>query len=759
MLDILKTELEKYKIFEQPDHPFVNALVRAVPFSTVSEKMKTVFAISHISSYASQFRRNVELWDGTPVPTNNISFVIADSGANKDSTNSKIKNCFKPGYKTLEKFSREVVKKNAIQAAKDAGEDMYEEFAVYKQYLKPVPPTFMAMSTGPGLVQHINDIGALPALAGSVYSGELSDELANNPHALENIKILAEVYDLGDKEVSYTKGVEHRSKEIEGQPVSALLVGSPGHILYDESTRKKFHVAFMSKLARRSWFCYSPERIYEPDFSQYDNPIKAMHDYAASIEQESSEAIAIVSAEVNNLTKYNLNKLGEPLKTVPEVFELFNVYKRYNRDLIDSMNAHETVYALVRAHLQWKAIKLAGAFAVVEQCDTVTLKHYVDAIRYCEMLDNDITTFETDINKAPHERLSDYLRGKSVDNGKAVINIHDIKKLGFSSAVSHNKLLELATLCAGYDDEGIYVVSEGNTGIEYEPYIKTETIGVSFKPVDNDKLQRAISNNADYETIKNLKMQVAATANSGYTYGETTFAELREMLNKDFAFSSFQFKDGERHKENLVGGTKWLVLDVDRTHISIEDAHEIMQGVNHHIVLTSDPTNKYKYRVIVELDSFVDIGPIEWKYFYMKLSEDLGLQVDVLPQSQIFFSYKGREVFSCLDGTPIECREYLMYAKERKAHSPAVKAPTKSQKSQELAAPFDTFWYAFECQKGRRSVTYYRAVRHAMSLGADYEYTINLLDQFNEYLTDPLDQERFDRLKQQVRGLYEEQAK
>jgi hypothetical protein len=70
---------------------------------------------------------------------------------------------------------------------------------------------------------------------------------------LENIKILSEIYDTGDKEVKYTKGIEHRSKAINGQPVSALFVGSPGHILYDEATKKKFHIAFMSKLARRAW--------------------------------------------------------------------------------------------------------------------------------------------------------------------------------------------------------------------------------------------------------------------------------------------------------------------------------------------------------------------------------------------------------------------------------------------------------------------------------------------------------------------------
>ncbi len=99
-------------------------------------------------------------------------------------------------------------------------------------------------TTGPGLIQHINDIAALNLSAGFLYSGEFSDELAYNPDMMENIKILSETYDLGSKEAKYTKGIEHRSGSIDGQPVSALFVGSPGHILYRRSHQEKVPRSF-----------------------------------------------------------------------------------------------------------------------------------------------------------------------------------------------------------------------------------------------------------------------------------------------------------------------------------------------------------------------------------------------------------------------------------------------------------------------------------------------------------------------------------
>lgn len=248
MLDVLRNELAQHGAFQEPSHVFVEALTRTIPFSTVPKKMKIIFALSHLSQYSAQFKRNIKIWDGAEVPTNNISFVIADSGANKDSSNSKVKKCFKNGYNRIHEFVTEVVTEEAIAAATRAGEDTPEEYLIYREYMKPIPPVFMTFTTAPGLVQHINDIGDLPALAGAIYTGELSDELAHNPHALENIKVISEVFDTGDKEATYTKGVEFRSKEISGQSVSALLVSSPGHILYDEATKKKFHIAFMLSL-------------------------------------------------------------------------------------------------------------------------------------------------------------------------------------------------------------------------------------------------------------------------------------------------------------------------------------------------------------------------------------------------------------------------------------------------------------------------------------------------------------------------------
>jgi len=757
MLQLLKAELNKHHIFQAPEDDFINALTRAIPFATVPDKMKLVIAISHLTNFAGQFRRNIALWDDTPVPINSISFVMASSGANKDSSNNAVRKCFKPGFEILSKEVEKAVKKDAIIAATAAGEDPADEFSIYKEYLKPIPPVFMSITTGPGLIQHINDVGELPLLSSFLYTGEVSDELAYNVNAVDNIKILSEVYDLGIKETTYTKGKEFRSKEIDGQPVSALFMGSPGHILYDEATRKKFHIAFMSKLARRSWFCYEPNDIPEPDFTSELDPVAATWKYADKIKTVSKEARVAVADFVVDLTAFQLKKSGQPITVSHEVFKLFEIYKRYNREVVNSLANRESTYALIRAHLQWKAIKLAGAFAFINQRDEIIEEDYVLAMRFCELLDSDMEQFEHDLNKAPHELFSDYIRKEvsSVSN-KAIVTIHDIKKHGFASNVSQNKLLELTKLCAGYDTNGIYSVINENGAIQYEPIMKTDILGISYKPINTTRLNNAVAS-GDYDEIANAKQSISTSTAYGYETEDITFEDLGELLLGDFAYSPFKFRNGTRGRNNILGGTKWLVLDVDDSISTAAEVHFLLSDINHHVALTSDPSNEYKFRVLLELDASVELAAPAWKHFFLEIANDLGLQVDPLPQSQIFYSYADRPVLSVTDAEPIEVRDYVMLAVE-KANTKTASATTLSnaQSRAQLNDPLETFSYAFNAEDGSGSRNMLRAAYHARDLGATKEETIQLVEDINDYWSSPLQLQRLTNLIKQVERMYSE---
>lgn len=743
MYELTHKELSKDRVFDRQLPPIAEQVVNAIPYTTVPERMKATIAINEVITFASQFRRNIVLWDDTEVPINSISFVLIGSGGGKDSSVRAARKCFKPGYDIIEEERTAVNEAYAKEAAQKDGQKLYEDENVFAPYMKPEPPIFMSPTTAPGFIQHINDLGEHDFGAGLMYSGEFGDELAYNQDMVECIKVMAETYDLGEKEIKYTKAKEFRSKEISGQPVSALLVGSPTYILYDEAVKKKFTIAFMSKLARRSWFCYAPEALPEKVYETIDEMIEAEEE----IEIVAKNARNLIRDHIEDITRYNLAKAGEAMHVSEEVAKLFKVYKRYNAELADSMANQHSTSVLVRRHLQWKALKLAGALAIIGRSDTVEKQHYVNAIRYAELMSEDMGAFEHELNKAEYEKFADYIKLKVDNSGHANITAHDIKKLGFVKTISKGILQHLITAAASYDQNGIYTINQEGTEVNYEAIIKTDVVGISFKPIDNSQLFNALEQGKDKEYIDTIKSRIASTANYGLEVADTTFVELGELLKKDFAYSPFKFKHGTRSRDGILGGTKWVVMDIDDSQITAEEAHFMLADINHHIALSSDPNNDFKFRVLVELDSIVDVDAPTWKHFYLAIADYVALNVDPLPQSQIFFSYAGRKMFSVVDQEPLPVRDFLMTAHEKAAQKALPNSVlTNAQKKAMIDDELTTFNRAFDARMGDGSRSMIAAARKGFyDLGMTHDEVVDLIYRINDYWVVPMDEERLER--------------
>lgn len=742
MLVKTESELASQGAFIPIQAPIIQRVAETIPYVTVPERMKLTIAVSEIMTYASQFRKNIVTRDGTQVPINSIAFVVTASGQNKDSSVRAARKCFTEGYKILTKKVKDLAVLEAKKLATEAGCEDPNSPEEYRKFYKDPAPIFMSPTTGPGFVQHINDLAKYPILAGLLYSGELADELNANPDMLENIKILSEVYDLGIKEVKYTKGIDSRSSAIDGQPVSALLVGSPTYILYDEATKKKFQIAFMSKLARRSWFCYIPDVLPEANYDTIDAMIEAEE----LVEQQAQESRDKLTSGILKVTEYNLAHQHDNISISKDVERLFKVYKRYNSELATHKLAPSSVTALVRKHLQWKALKLAGALAIFDCSSTIELNHYVEAIRFCEILSNDMNLFEAEMNKSLYERFADYMRTSADAEGKTTIDIHQLKKLGFISTAAPTiaKLKELITPAAVYDTSGIYSTSKDGTSIHYEAIIKTDVLPISFKPVDNSGIFNAIASGQPKDVINHQKSLVAMTTSYGLEVSETTFPDLANLLQGDYAYSPFRFRDGNRGKDYLYGSTTWLVLDIDDSAITHSEAHFMLEDINHHIALSSDASNHFKFRVLLQLDSAVDVDSLVWRKFFTLISEDLGLKADPVPQSQIFFSYSGREVLSTLDASPLPIRDYLMQAMES-TPPPISKSYSTPQKQAMLADELTTFAYCFECpENGGGSRSMIRMAYHAKELGMSNDEIVALVHRANNYWTNSLPEARLE---------------
>ena len=384
---------------------------------------------------------------------------------------------------------------------------------------------------------------------------------------------------------------------------------------------------------------------------------------------------------------------------------------------------------LNRAHQQWKALKLAGALAVIQNTSSINIEQYKCAIQFTELLSNDIKVFEEELTKESYEAFVSYVKQYSV-NGTYDISLHNLRKAGFIAlkGQSSTAMNELVKLCNSYDSEGDYTVE--NDIVHYRELIKSDTIGVSYVEVNPNLSKR----------------DKAIQATKGYIYEELQFSDLINMLKCDLAYCPFKFKNGIRGKENLEGTTKWIVLDVDDSEITYEEAHTLITDINHIIVKTSNNDNPNKYRVLIELDVAIDIPDTNWIKFTKAIATDLGFNSDALAKAQIYFSYSNRDMLYTLDATPLEVKPYISIAREVKE----VKKPSKAVCNTMLEDMNTTFEPAFQATdgNGRRKIIW--AIKYARELGCNRSYAHELVDSIMDYWIHPLPEKDIKAIHSQI---------
>lgn len=692
----------------------IDTISGEVPF-----KLKLAIVLSELITFTSHLRKPIRLYDGTLVPTNAIVFALSASGTSKDKSLNAIRKALKGGYDTIE-LERKSLAREAARRKADEATGNSDNWAQFYNAPKPLQA---GLGTVEGLVQHFSEIAANPIGAGSISTSEIGSELQTNSNMPEIIKAISVAYDLGNIPAKIVKSSENQTSAVTNLPVNALFFGSQEALLFNNEIKGKFKLAFNTQLARRSIFSFTPE---SPGCVSYSS-IEELCEY------REKERVRVLEAQ-KKVAEYTDTLLKEvtttPLAISEEANKLFDVYLELNTIRSEEISNKFPISKLSQKHKQWLALKLSGTYAILDRSNTVEERHYALAINTVEILAPDLQAFEKELVKEPYEQLVDMCK-YSAEDKEFFISLHELKKLSYinGSGSSKAKVDELVVMANSYDETGMYTAS--SEGIHYKEVVKTDVVGVSYLIFDTDKKDEEFKEYAQDKCSK------------GYQFYETQFDEITLLLQENATYSPFSFVDGVRHKDNVTGGAKFIILDVDKTFLTNEEAHVLLNQYNHHIVLTSDPENVFKYRILLEFDSLVDVDDFTWKALISVVAEDLGLVVDVLPKSQIFFSFAGRTVLTQLEGETLDSKRLIERARDivKEKPLPVSSLPQKARQ-QRLEDPRETFAFAFTAEKGERSVKMYRALAFAIDLGANEEYLTNLANEINDYWIVPIEKER-----------------
>ena len=712
--DMLETYLKENGAFKTETHPLVTKAINCIG-GEVPYRLKLSIALSELITLTSHMRKSIELHDGTIVPCNAITFALAGSGVSKDSSMNQVRKALQPGYLIIEEYRKELARHLAENAAIIDGKNK-EDWASYYESPRDLQA---GLGTVEGLVHHFASLMKGDIGAASVNNSEIGSELLTNGSIVDIIKTLAIGYDLGKIPAKIIKSSENQTASINGLPVNALLFGSQDAILYDNGIKAKFKNIFSTQFARRTIFSFSPEVMLSLDFKT----IQELNTYKSKERERTLEAQQTLASEVTNIIK---NTTQEPLPLSPDAQLLFDAYMEFNKLTANDMKAQYPITKLARRHKQWLALKLSGNYAILDGNELVTKENYICALNTIEAFSEDLMAFEKELVKEPYEIFTEFCHYNEED-GHFNIGLHELRKLGYipMTGTPKSKIDELVNLATSYDRDGLYTVCK-DQGICFEKIIRTNVAGVSYIEVTGTKEQRA----------KYCK--------DGFLFYETDFEELGAMLSNDFAYSPFRYEGGVRGKDTVIGGAKFVALDVDKSNITDEECHLLLEGVNHHIARTSDKNNQYKFRVLIELDSIVNLEDSHWRFFLEAIGEELGLNVDLLPKSQIYFAYADREVLSELEGEPLETKSLIIQAIEKANKKEAAKPKTIAQSKELLANRINTFDFAYNCKNGEGSRSLVRAGLYAIDLGATQEEMEDLIHNINNFWVDSMPAERLE---------------
>lgn len=719
------SKLEKYlidkNVFNAPTPSIITNLISTIP-NNVPYKMKQLLVIHEIITYVSQFRHNIRHWNGSVIPINCITFLIAESGIGKDSIVKTIRKSFQNSYDTIKKIQMDILTKQAIQAATVAGLENPDSYHTYYPFLEPLNPLFVSPSTTEGFIQHLNDIDNIGLGSGYLSTSELGAELVANAGLVDNIKLIAELYDEGNKDVKVLKDRSRQSKEIKNLPVTALFMGSQDNILFDETIKRKVRTEFTTKLARRSNFVFVAEKLTNEE----DNSVEDFLTSRKELEDNAKSLQIDVIDYIDELTTFLLENKIE--LTIPdEVRDLVTIYQEYNVKTADNIDNLNTMAKLSRQHQHWKALKIAGALALFQGLKYIDIDSYAYAITFVEGIANDIAVFEQELNKEAYETFVSYVH-MYCNNKEMFLSLHDLKKKKFINAQGTplKKAEELCTLASIYDKNGLYKLTD--SGILFTKLQSSSEIGISFIQLTGSKDFR--NRNAD----------------RGYKYITGKFENLAtNILTKDITYSPFNFSNGIRSNDNIISGTKWIALDIDNSDISDVDLHILLEDLKHIIVRTSDPDNPYKFRLLLEFDHIVDIPANKWSKFLESIKQDLAIKIDILSKSQIFHSYANRQILTNFDGSLFIVKPHIEYALGSDT--------TATSNKGSLSDPLDTFSYAYKANRGEGSRCLYRAAKHAKDLGATKDEVISLIKEINDYWVLPMDETRlYNTIIKQIEG-------
>lgn len=659
----------------------------------------------HLMSLAATMRVQLKTLDRGEIPVNGYVIALAPSGAGKGhSTTILEREVFGDFRRTFVDYTLPMLAESSMwqlasKRAARSGKDEQEEFdKLAREYEQAGEYLHSFDDAHPSAVKQVRD-KLLMAGAGSINF--VVDEIGSN---LEKINpampLFLELFDQGlaKQKLYMSTNDRKRTAQIEGKtPANMLLFGTP-HKLFDGGTTEKlFYTLLETGYARRCIFSLgrpNPAHHGKTDeeiFDELCDPTKnqALQDWADHL-----------------ATLAEPSKYGWTIDVPRDVgIELLS-YRHNCEDRAKALPEHSDIHKAELAHRYYKALKLAGALAFVEEAQTLTEAHLAAAIKLVEESGESFQSILTP--EKPYMKLAKFMASCTTEQTHADL----LEELPFypSGLGPRNEMLTMATAW-GYKQH-IIIKRRYMDDVEF----------FSGEALERTQLDRCmLSHSEDWTT--------------GYSFEEAPFDQLETLVKlPDYNWAAHDFLGGHRSQENAVPGFNLAVFDIDGG-VTRDMVHELMEDYTFMTYTTKRHTPaENRFRLILPLSYKLRLDQEDYREFMTNLMGWLPFPVDQQASKDIARKWLTNEhalVHFNLDRPLLDVLPFV----------PRTKRNEQRQKQLKELGSLDAMerWFAHKImQDGERNN---HMIRFALALvdgGMDYTEVENKVIAFDKKLPEPL---------------------
>lgn len=692
-------------VAEMDHHPTAEQLVQLL--CTRTQNTEPLFFRVLVAYYfgvvAAQMRCTIASPDRGDIPVNVYALNLSPSGTGKGHSTSIIEDevihLFRDRFleETFPLMAEQHLPQLAHKRAVRKQCDPDEELERVKREFDSLGSLLFSFDSGttPAVKQMRHKL--LMANAGSVNLeiDEIGLNLVGNTEVLTTF---LELYDKGKVKTKLVKSTSENSRieEIRGAtPTNMMLFGTPSKLFDGAATEQALYSMLDTGYARRCLFGYLKG-------ASKNLKVTAQEVFDTMTSQANSQFLEQLADRLEALA--NIINANKRLVMSRDTSLLLIEYKLECERMAETLPEHEEIRKAELSHRYFKALKLAGAYAFVDDSPELTQAHLYNAIKLVEESGD---AFERMLTRdRPYVKLAKYLAAV----GKEVTQADLVEDLPFYKGPAGQKA-EMLTLAIAYGYKNNIIIKKAfNDGIEF-------LRGESLKPTDLSKM------------IVSYSQDITV----GYHNDTAPFDQLHKLTQaQGMHWVAHHLKDGYRNTDNAIPGFNLVVIDVDGG-IPLNVAKTLLKDYKALFYTTKRHTEtEHRFRILLPTNFELKLDAKDYKEFMTNLHEWLPFPADATTGqvSRKWLSHAGH--FEYTDGELLDVLPFIPKTSKNEDR--------KNQLNSQQSLDNLERWVINNTGDGNRNNQLLKYAYILVDAGQDFEGVRSRVMSLNDKLADKLDE-------------------